>query len=48
MTEVHYRTQIEALKKNWKRMVKIRCDKVDCSGNCQRLYIDPKIHAFGT
>ena len=37
MTEVHYRTQIEALKKNWKRMVKIRCDKVDCSGNCQRL-----------
>ena len=36
MTEVHYRTQIEALK-NWKRMVKISCDKVDCSGNCQRL-----------
>jgi len=29
MTEVHYRTQIEALKKNWKRMVEIRCDKVD-------------------
>ena len=37
MTEVHYRTQIEALKKNWKRVVKISCDKVDCSGNCQRL-----------
>ena len=36
MTEVHYRTQIEALK-NWKRMVKIRCDRLDCSGNCQRL-----------